>query len=98
MCDRYFSSCPLGKRFNCVHSEAVLAKGMAFFTLPIYMRIFTPAYYGIIEMMVTIVSLLSSILVMGMDSAQSFYFFEQKTNGLKAQAVVVSSILQWRLL
>ena len=35
---------------------------------------------------------------MGMDSAQSFYFFEQKANGTKAQAILVSSILQWKLL
>lgn len=88
----------LGKDSIVYGLGAVLAKGVAFFTLPIYTRIFTPAAYGTIEMMVTIVNLLSSILVMGMDSAQSFYFFEQKTNGLKAQAVVVSSILQWRLL
>lgn len=88
----------LGKDSVIYGFGAVLAKGIAFFTLPVYTRIFSPADYGVIEMMATITSLLSSVLVMGMDSAQSFYFFEQKDHGLKAQAVVVSSILQWRLL
>ena len=88
----------LGKDSIVYGLGAVLAKGVAFFTIPIYTRIFSPADYGIIEMMLTISSLLSAFLVMGMDSAQSFYFFEQKAHGLRAQAMVVSSILQWRLL
>lgn len=88
----------LGKDSVVYGLGAVLAKGMAFFTLPLYTRIFSPADYGTITMLTTIASLLSAFLVMGMDSAQSFYFFEQKSNGLKAQAKVVSSILQWRLL
>lgn len=47
--------------------------------------------------MTVIVSLLTAILTMGMDSAQSFYFFEQKDGGKEAQKKVVSAILQWRV-
>lgn len=71
--------------------------GITFFMLPVYTRIFSPADYGTIEMMTVIVSLLTAFLVMGMDSAQSFYFFEQKGKGKPAQKILVSAILQWRL-
>ena len=37
-----------------------------------------------------------AFLCMGMDSAQSFYFFEQREEGRSAQARLVSSIFQWR--
>ena len=76
----------------------ILAKSVSFFLLPIYTRIFTPADYGTIEMLTVISSFLSAILVMGMDSAQSMYFFKFKKNGKIAQAKIVSAILQWRLL
>jgi O-antigen/teichoic acid export membrane protein len=74
-----------------------VGNGISFFLLPVYTRIFSPADYGTIEMMSVIVSLLTAFLVMGMDSAQSFYFFEQKLKGKQAQKIMVSAILQWRL-
>ena len=77
---------------------AIFAKGVGFFLLPLYTRIFSPADYGVIEMLTVIASFLSVLLVMGMDSAQSFYFFEQKAHGARAQARLVGAILQWRLL
>lgn len=76
----------------------VVAKGVSFFLLPIYTRIFSVGDYGTIEMMLVIVNFLAAFLVLGMDSAQSFYFYEQKQNGLHKQKIVVSAILQWRLL
>lgn len=75
----------------------ILARGVSFLLLPVYTRIFTPLEYGTIEMVLVIASLLSACLVMGMDSAQSFYFFEQKARGREAQSRLVSAILQWRL-
>ncbi len=74
-----------------------LAKGVSFFLLPIYTRIFTPADYGTIEMLTVMSSFLAAILVMGMDSAQSMYFFKHKDEGKAEQARIVSGILQWRL-
>jgi O-antigen/teichoic acid export membrane protein len=75
----------------------ILGKGIGFFLLPVYTRLFTPAEFGTIEMLAVLNSFLGSILVMGMDTAQSFYFFEQKKEGQRAQAKVVTSILQWRI-
>ena len=45
-----------------------------------------------------IVSLLIAILIMGTDSAQSFFFAEQKKGGKNKQKILISAILQWRLL
>ena len=49
-------------------------------------------------MLTVISSFLGSILLMGMDSAQSMYFFKNKKEGHEKQANIVSSILQWRLI
>ena len=87
----------LGKDSVVYGIGGVLAKGVSFFLLPVYTRIFTPADYGTIEMLTVMSSFLAAILVMGMDSAQSMYFFKHKEDGQKVQARIVSSILQWRL-
>lgn len=87
----------LGKDSLVYGFGAILAKGVGFFLLPIYTRIFTPAEYGTIEMLSVIASFLGAVLVMGLDSAQSFYFYERREMGRTAQAELVSSILQWRL-
>ncbi|MDH4318931.1 MAG: oligosaccharide flippase family protein [Desulfobulbaceae bacterium] len=76
----------------------VLAKSIGFLLLPVYTRIFSPDDYGVIEMLTVIGGFLAMLLQMGMDSAQSFYYFEQKNNGHFAQRSVVSAILQWRLI
>lgn len=76
----------------------VLAKSISFFTLPVYTTIFSRSEYGTIEMLTVIGSFLGSILLMGMDSAQSMYFFKLKKEGQQKQAQIVSSILQWRLI
>lgn len=88
----------LGKDSVVYGFGGMLAKSISFFTLPIYTRIFTPADYGNIEMLVVLSSFLGAILAMGMDSAQSMYFFKHKQEGKVAQARIVSAILQWRLL
>lgn len=87
----------LGKDSLVYGLGAVLAKGIGFLLLPVFTRIFSPAQYGAIEMLGAIASFVSALLVMGMDSAQSFYFFEQRAQGRAEQARLVSSILQWRL-
>lgn len=76
----------------------ILARGVSFFLLPIYTRIFTPAEYGIIETLTILNLFIGVVLLMGMDSAQSFYFFEQKESGKCAQTCVVTAVFQWRLI
>lgn len=75
----------------------VLAKGVAFLLMPLYTRIFPPADFGTIEMLVTINGFLTAFFNLGMDSALSFYFFEQKKKGKHAQAEVVTTILKLQI-
>ena len=75
-----------------------LAKGLSFLLLPIYTRIFTPAEYGTMEMLLVISNFVSAVLVLGMDSAQSMYFFKAKKHGQDAQAKIVSATLQIRVI
>ncbi len=87
----------LGKDSIIYGIGGAAAKAVGFFLLPVYTRIFSPAEFGTIEMLVVINGFLGTFLVMGMDSAQSFFFFEQKKGGQRAQANLVSAVLQWRL-
>lgn len=87
----------LGKDSLIYGIGGIFAKGVSFLLLPVYTRIFTPAEYGTIEMLTVISNFLAAVLMMGMDSAQSMYFFKHKEEGQEKQARIVSSILQWRL-
>jgi len=88
----------LGKDSVIYGIGGVLSRGLPFLLLPIYTRIFDPSEYGMIEMLFVIRRFLDMLLVTGTDASQSFYFFEQKENGKQAQAQVITSILQWRIL
>ena len=88
----------LGKDTVIYGIGTTLARGVSFFLLPVYTRIFTPAEYGTIEMLTIITSFLSTITMMGMNSAQSMFFFREAKKGIKKQAQLVSAILQWRLI
>lgn len=95
----------IGSRFKQLGKDSLIygiggiaARGIGFLLLPIYTRIFTPADYGVITMLQVIKDFLSMIVVMGMDAAQTFYFFEQREKGEIAQMKVVSSIFQWKLI
>ena len=87
----------LGKDSIIYGLGGVIARGMGFFLLPLYTRFFIPADYGVIETLNVIMSFLGVLLVFGMDSAQSYFFFQQKDSGKAAQARVITSVLQFRL-
>lgn len=88
----------LGKDSLVYGVGGIISRGLAFFLIPIYTRIFSPEQYGTMEMLNVLSSLLGALLAMGMDTAQGFYFFEQKKCGHEAQAKIISAILQWRLI
>lgn len=66
--------------------NAVLAVLMVL-TTPILTRIFTPADYGVINYIVSIISFISLILIFGMDSATHLSYFQYKDE----RKVIVSS-------
>jgi O-antigen/teichoic acid export membrane protein len=76
---------------------AILVKSIAFFTLPIYTRIFSPEEFGIIEMFATIGGMLTILMTMGLDSTQSYYFMEAKNKGTHNIKTITTSIVQLRI-
>ncbi len=87
----------LGRDMLVYGLGGAFAKGIAFFLLPVYTAVFSPAEYGALEMVTVGASLLSSFMVMGTNAAQSFYFFKQKEDGPAVQAQVITATVQWRL-
>lgn len=83
----------LGKTSIIYGLGGAITKGIPFLLLPVYTNIFTPEEYGTIEIFTIIIALLSNLMMMGMDSAQSYFFFEQNED---ERPKVVSSIVQWR--
>lgn len=67
----------------------VLLRATAFFTMPIYTRIFSLDDYGVLSFVLTFGSMLGAILILGGDSAYARYFFEAKDTHQKQ--VVTSS-------
>ena len=76
---------------------AILVKAIAFFTLPIYTRLFTPVEYGVIEMFATVGGILSILMTMGLDSAQSYYFMEAKNSKTRKIEEITTTVLGMRI-
>jgi len=87
----------LGKDSLIYGIGGIISRGVGFFLIPVYTRVFTPAEYGTIEMLNVLSSFLGALLVMGMDVSQGYYYFEQKKYGPKAQAQIISAVLHWKL-
>ena len=68
-----------------------MLKATAFITMPIYTRIFQPEDYGVWNFILTIVTLMSNLLMLGGDSAYARYFFEAKT--VRDKQIVTSTTL-----
>lgn len=71
---------------------SIVSKGLGFFLLPVYTAIFTVSEFGIIEMLMSISSIVSTIIVMGLHASQSFYYFQQKERGYEKQAEIISAV------
>ena len=75
----------------------LIAKSISIILLPLYTNYFTPDEYANLEFLVIIVNFFGTLAMLGMDSAQSRYFFKYKKKGKLLQAEIVSSILQFRI-
>jgi O-antigen/teichoic acid export membrane protein len=52
-------------------------KFLGFLLLPLYTRIFSPADYGVLDVIATITALAGMVLTAGTETALSYYFFKQ---------------------
>jgi O-antigen/teichoic acid export membrane protein len=72
----------------------IIPKGFAFLVIPIIIGYFSPGDYGKLEIVLTFCALLQLVMGLGLDSAQSFYFFKYK----RQKNNVVKTILYARLI
>ena len=64
----------ISKDFFTYGFGILLARLISFFLIPIYTRVFTPADYGTIEMLIVVSNFLGMIMFLGMDATQSNFF------------------------
>ena len=74
-----------------------LSKGIGFVLLPVLTRLFSPAEYGSLQLLLTITGLLGVVLTLGLDASQGFFFTRQGRHGLPAQRRVVTAVFQLRM-
>jgi O-antigen/teichoic acid export membrane protein len=94
----------LGKSFLIYGLAAGLSKSFAILLVPIYTRIFSPAQYGIIDVITTVLTLASLCSSAQLESAVARYFYEVGEGEPQVRlistsfwAVIVSGLL-WMLL
>lgn len=84
-------------KFSVIYGlGGVTSKAVLFLTIPIFTRLFSPEYYGRIELLNSLTMFLGIVLTCGMDSAQSFFFYKNEERDPASQAKLVTAILQWR--
>ncbi len=88
---------PFGKDLVIYGFGLAVSKGLVFFLIPILTRLFSPAEYGVLEMFSTISAILSLIMTMGLDSAQTYFFTEAKNTGSHKPETITASVLQLRI-
>ncbi|MBA7710048.1 hypothetical protein ES703_118976 [subsurface metagenome] len=68
--------------------------------LPIFTRVFTPAEYGVIEIVITMTALLGLFLIIGMDSASTRSYFDSSTHEHKREVISTGLwfLVAWNLL
>ena len=69
-----------------------VGKGLSLLLFPIFTRVLTPTEYGAIEVIGTVISLVTSILILGLDSATSRYYYAADYKDRKG-VVLGSSLL-----
>ena len=70
----------LGKSFLIYGVASGIGKFVGLFLVPIYSRIFNPEEYGIIDLITTMVTLISIFSMLQLESAISRFYFEVKEN------------------
>lgn len=88
----------LGKDMVVYAFGGLLARSVGFITLSVYTRTFSPAEYGTLELLLTMVGFAGVLMNLEIDSAQTFHFFEQKKHGEQRQRELIGSALRWRLI
>jgi len=66
----------LGSETAIYGISGTIGRFIAIFLVPLYTRVFTPADYGIIGSLASLTGLLSTFIVLGLDSASSRWYYD----------------------
>jgi O-antigen/teichoic acid export membrane protein len=69
----------LSRDFAVYGVGEVVVKAFSLVSIPIYTRAFSPAEFGLLSYVTTLVGLMSAVLILGGDSAYARFFFEART-------------------
>jgi len=75
----------------------ILIKSINLFLIPVYTRFFSQQEYGFLEILTISSFFLSELIVLGTDSAQSFFFSKYKKLGIFFQRKLITSILYFKI-
>lgn len=73
-------------------------KILVLLTVPVYTRRLSTAQYGGLQFGIAMAMVLAPIFTLGLDSAQSYFFFAKQPDGTLARPHVVSAVLKIRML
>jgi hypothetical protein len=73
---------------------AAAGRGLQMLLVPILTRVFTPASYGVLDLLGLIGSIAALLLVMGTDAALARFFYEAEDR--EARRTMISSSAAWR--
>jgi len=65
---------------------------VGFFLLPVYTRFLHPADYGILEILTTTNSIITILLIFGMDNSFARFYFDSQTEEYKKQVISTTAI------
>ena len=65
---------------------------VGFFLLPVYTRFLHPADYGILEILTTTSSIITILLIFGMDNSFARFYFDSQTEEYKKQVISTTAI------
>lgn len=72
-----------------------ISKFIAIFFIPIYTRIFSPAEYGVVDLIGASISILDMLLILGLDSATGMFYYENEDK--YSRKIIVSTSLYFRM-
>lgn len=72
-----------------------VAKLISFVLVLVYTRVFTPEYYGSVEMLNVIGMMLAMLIITGLDTAQTV-FVSQRAPDEESRRDIVSAVMQWK--
>jgi len=75
--------------------SAALSKLIGLVLVPIYTRLLLPADYGVLGLLITGTSILTSVLILGLDAATALRFYQ--TEDVQERKIITSTFLYFEL-